>query len=146
MRRSTVLSLPLLLVFPAVNITLDPGKSYYSIIFCRYRVCWTWKNAKFHIRQFCRCPKWVCQTLSMIFCFFLWKKDFAYIWHFLNTRQHIFCVGTQRSSKGAFPNKEGGIQVLAGRAPYSQIVVSLLRTQKPEKFGFKSFGKYNLIE
>ncbi len=37
-------------------------------------------------------------------------------------------MGTLHGSVGTFPHKEGGIQMLAGLAPSSQTVGSLLRT------------------
>jgi len=40
-------------------------------------------------------------------------------------------LGTLRSCVGSFPMKEGGVQVLAGLAPLSLIVGSLLRTPGP---------------
>ncbi len=48
------------------------------------------------------------------------------------------------SNAVVFPEKEGGIQVLAGLAPYNQTVGSLLRTPDwPENCDKKSFGDFN---
>jgi len=49
-----------------------------------------------------------------------------------------FRVDTLLAYVGTFPGKEGGVHLLAGPAPYSQMVRTLLRTSgwlsQPEKF------------
>ncbi len=72
------------------------------------------------------CHKWVCQTLSLIFVFFI--KKFLLILLFFFTCKHIFGVGMLHSCGCMFYGKEGGIQVLAGLALYSQTAWSLAGT------------------
>jgi hypothetical protein len=54
-------------------------------------------------------------------------------------------MATLHSCAGAFPTKKGGIQVLAGQAPYSQIVGSLLRTPWPAQLAGKMNHKIPVI-
>jgi hypothetical protein len=47
--------------------------------------------------------------------------------HFIVLTNILLGVDTQHGCEGAFPGKEGGIQVWAGQAPSSNIVGSLLK-------------------
>jgi len=49
-------------------------------------------------------------------------------------------VGAPLGCTGTFPGNEGGMQVLAGLAPSSQIVGSLLRNPWPAKLARKMIG------
>jgi hypothetical protein len=63
--------------------------------------------------------------------FKLKKSNFRNWLIFQYLQMYFWGVGTMHGCASAFPRKEGGIQVLAGLAPSSQIVRSLLRTTLP---------------
>jgi hypothetical protein len=71
--------------------------------------------------------KLVCQTLSLIFVFFMKNVTFSYFLVFANIFLEVATL------HGAFLQKECGIQVLAGLAQSVQTVGSFLRAPRPAK-------------
>jgi hypothetical protein len=63
-----------------------------------------------------------------------WEELYEYFY----TSKCIFWVGMSHGYAGMFPGKEGGIQVLAVLAPFSQTIGSLFRTPAACKAGWKN--------
>ncbi len=91
-----------------------------------------------HVWQTHCCRKWFCQTLSDFLKIKKWSDQILIFFRLSNV---FLGVGMPHGCTGAFPATEGGIQVLAGSAPSSQTVGSLLITSgklcRLEKFGKK---------
>ncbi len=101
----------------------------------KYRVHRISENTEFCVPQTHRCQMWAFQTISLTFV--LIKKWFCQILPIFNACICIFGGGYATQLSGMFSRKKGGIQVLAGLAPSSQIVGSLMRAlqSQVEKFG-----------